>query len=332
MKGRGIKVKKSDAEALRKRLSDEDLIDGALKIAREGDFVIIPVKGDVKGYDTVIWDFEEKEKRPKYQEIADVPEELRELLPTSFDIIGDVVIIKIPDELSDYRSNIGEAVMQALPSARVVAMDRGVKGEYRTRDLEIMAGEGTTETMHTEYGIRLKLDPAKAYFSPRLANEHRRIAELVKDGEDIIDMFAGVGPFSLMIAKMKNVHIYAIDLNPAAIDYLNENIVLNNVRGIEAVNADARAIVRSLTADRIIMNLPHSAIHFFEDALTAVDDGWIHYYEIIEDEKANERMKDLERMAESAGKEIRLEKLMKIRNYAPGMGHYVWDLRVFEEQ
>ncbi len=331
MKSRGIKVRKSEAESLRRRLIEMDAIDRELRVEKDGEYVIIPVKGDVKGYELIEWDFEKKEKRPRYQEIAEVPDELREYLPTSFDIIGDVVIIKIPDELEDYRKKIGKAIMQALPSARVVAADRGVKGEYRTRELETIAGEGPTETVHTEYGIRIKVDPAKAYFSPRLANEHQRIAELVKDGEEIIDMFAGVGPFSMMIAKMKNVHIYAIDLNPAAIDYLNENIVLNNVHGIEAINADARAIVRSLTADRIIMNLPHSAFHFFEDAVTAVDDGWIHYYEIIEDARAKERIEDLKELAESAGKKIRLERLIRIRNYAPGMGHYVWDLRISDE-
>ena len=331
LRSQGVRVRKSEAEKVRKKLIEEGKIDTELRISKDGDYVIIPVKDGLEGYDTVIWDFEEKEKRLRYQDIADIPEELKEHLPTSFDIIGDVLMIKIPDEMMDYRKQIGEAILKALPSIRVVAMDRGVKGEYRTRDLEIIAGSGPTETIHTEYGIRLKVDPARAYFSPRLANEHRRIAELVRDGEEIIDMFAGVGPFSIMIAKMKKVHIYAIDLNPDAIRYLEENIRLNNVSGIEPINADARFIVRSLTADRVIMNLPHSALHFFEDALSAVDDGWIHYYEIIDDDKAKERINELKAMGEDVGKDVSLENLIRIRNYAPGMGHYVWDLRVKEE-
>lgn len=328
MKAQGIKVKKSEAESVRRKLLREGLVEKGLKLSRDGDFVIIPVNGDVEGYKRIEWDFEEKEGRPRYQDIVNLPDELRKLLPSSFDIIGDVVLIKIPDELLKYRNEIGKPIMQSLPSVRVVAMDKGVKGEYRVRDLEVIAGENNTETIHTEYGIRIKVDPAKAYFSPRLANEHRRIAELVENGEEIIDMFAGVGPFSIMIAKMKAVHIYAIDLNPVAIDYLKENIMLNNVRGIEVLNADARQIVRSLRADRIIMNLPHSAMDFFQDALSAVEDGWIHYYEILRDEEAPERIKDLEGIAESAGKEIEIEKMLRIRNYAPGMGQYVWDLSV----
>ena len=331
MKSPAIRVRKSEAERIRRELSEKGLINSDLKPARDGGYVIIPVKSRVEGHENLVFDFEEREKRVRYPDIAEVPEHLKGLLPSSFDVIGDVVIIKIPDELRDYRYEIGKAILRSLPSARIVAEDKGVKGEYRVRDLEIIAGEGSTETMHREYGIRLKVDPAKVYFSPRLANEHRRIAELVEDGEEIIDMFSGVGPFSIMIAKLKRVHIYAIDLNPEAIRYLEENIRLNNVGGVEAINADARFIVRSLTADRIIMNLPHSAIHFFEDALSAVDDGYIHYYEIIEDEKAKDRIKDLKEMGKDAGKSVNLERMIRIRNYAPGIGHYVWDLKVKEE-
>ncbi len=326
-----IKVRKSEAEAFRKKLMESDVLNRKLKVSRDGDFVIFPVKGDVEGYELIEWDFEENEKMPRYQDIAEVPDELKEYLPTSFDVIGDVVIIKIPDELKEYEKEIGSALLKALPSARVVAADRGVKGEYRVRDLDIIAGSGGTETVHTEYGIKLKVDPARAYFSPRLANEHRRIAELVNDGEEIIDMFAGVGPFAIMIAKMKNVHIHAIDLNPAAVDYMEENIRMNGVAGIEPLNADARFIVKALKADRIIMNLPHSAVHFFEDALSAVDDGWIHYYEIVEDEKTDERTKDLKNMGADGGKSVEVVELIKIRNYAPGIGNYVWDLRVRED-
>ncbi len=326
-----IKVRKSEAEALRKTLMESDVLNRELKVSRDGDFVIFPVKEDVPGYELIEWDFEENGKRPRYQDIAEIPYELRESLPTSFDVIGDVVIIKIPYELREYENEIGNAILKAQPSARVVAADRGVKGEYRVRDLEIIAGSGPTETVHTEYGIKLKVDPARAYFSPRLANEHHRIAELVQDGEEVVDMFAGVGPFALMIAKMKSAHVYAIDLNPAAIDYLERNILLNNVTGVEPINADARFIIRSVKADRVIMNLPQSAIHFFEDALSAVDDGWIHYYEMIEEEKVNERSEDLIEMGRDAGKRVEAVQVMKIRNYAPGIGNYVWDLRVIED-
>ena len=329
---KGIRVRKSEAEEVRRKLMEDGLLDRDFRVSRDGDFVIFPVLSDIDGYESIEWDFEENGRRQKYQDIADVPDELKDMLPTSFDVIGDVVIIKIPDELKEYEREIGRAILRALPSARVVAADRGVKGEYRTRELDVIAGEGGTETIHTEYGIRLKVDPARAYFSPRLANEHRRVAELVSDGEEIIDMFAGVGPFAIMIAKMKKAHIYAIDLNPVAVDYLEENIRINRVRGIETLNADARFIVRSLKADRIIMNLPQSAIHFFEDALSAVDDGWIHYYEMIEDEKVNERTENLKQMGADAGKEIMVENIRKIRNYAPGIGNYVWDIRVTDDR
>ena len=134
--------------------------------------------------------------------------------------------------------------MRTFPRLRVIAMDKGVKGELRVRDLHIMAGGDTSETVHMEYGIKLLIDPSKAYFNPRLANERKRIATLVKDGETVVDMFAGVGPFSIMIAKYARPEvIFAMDLNHDAIEYMKKNIELNKVTNIVPMEGNSRELI-----------------------------------------------------------------------------------------
>ena len=136
-----------------------------------------------------------------YRKIVDVPKDIYHLLPTSFDIVGQVALIKLPDELLQYKNKIGEALLKTHSNLQTVLRDKGVQGEFRVRDIEIIAGIPCTLTLHTEYGIKLLVDLWEVYFSPRLAKERYRIAKLVDHGEVVVDMFAGVGPFSIKIAK-----------------------------------------------------------------------------------------------------------------------------------
>ena len=214
-----------------------------------------------------------------------LPEELKVLLPTSFDIIGDICVIKLDDELLPYANAIGKAIIEAYKNIETVLLDRGVHGELRTRDVENIAGEDRTVTTHKEYGLNIELDISKMYFSPRLAAERKRIADMVQPGEIIIDMFAGVGPFSMMIEKLAEPsEVFAIDLNPDAIEYLNKNIEKNKMAKIKPFCNDASISIRDLPeADRIIMNLPHSAEKFLGDALGSLKPGGtIHFYTIME--------------------------------------------------
>lgn len=216
---RCIRVPKKEGESVRSALFDAGHLDLGAKIRSDGDCLLIPITCDsYGGYEVVDAEMDIQEQKVlDYTEIADVPPELNGLLPSSFDIVGDVAMIKIPDELWDYRGAIGEAMIRVNKNIRVVFHDYGVKGEFRIRDLEKIAGEGTSETVHKEFGVRLYTDPSKVYFNPRLSSERSRIAGLVKDGEVVIDMFGGVAPFGTVIGKLANPSvIYSIDLNPAA--------------------------------------------------------------------------------------------------------------------
>ncbi len=325
-----LKVPKGKGEQVRKKLLEGNLLDISLKVRREGDIILFPVSSEGAsglGYELVEEDFEERElAESDYKDFVEVPEALRGLLPTSFDVIGDMAIIKLPDDLDPYKAQVGLALRRAFPRLATIALDKGVKGELRVRDLEVIAGGPSTETLHTEYGVRLLVDPSRTYFNPRLSNERFRIARLVKEGEVVIDMFAGVGPFSLMIARHARPEVvYAIDLNPDAIGYLERNIALNRVDNVVPLVGDARSVIRGLpSADRLIMNLPHSALDFLADALANLrPGGTVHIYHICE---RGEVESVVERLKSISGPRVSISRREELKTYSPSMSVFAFDL------
>jgi tRNA (guanine37-N1)-methyltransferase len=341
MKSLCIAVPKTKGEEVRKTLLDNGLLNRELAIERDGEFVYFPIIGDEKtkeplGYKVIEKDFQILEKETQsYKELLTLPEELKSLLPTSFDVIGKIAIIKLEEELITHKETIGEALLSANNSLETVAMDRGIIGEERIRDLEIIAGKGSTETIHKEYGIELETDPSKVYFSPRLATEHWRVAETVNDGEIIIDMFCGIGPFSILIAKHRNPKkIYAIDINEDAINYLKRNMERNKVSNIETYVGDSKDLVPKLhPSDRIIMNLPHSAFDFLPYAFSNIKENRIiHYYEILDHEKKEVRWGDIQNTASRKG--LKIEKIgeREVHTYSPESSLYCFDLKVISRK
>jgi tRNA (guanine37-N1)-methyltransferase len=248
-------------------------------------------------------------------------------LPRALDIIGDIAIVEIPSLLETKKDLVGKAILKAHPNVRVVLGKVGaVSGVYRLRDLDFISGEQRTTTLYKEYGCSYYVDVAKAYFSPRLSHEHKRVSELVQKEEVVADLFAGIGPFSILIAKtQKESKIYAIDINPDAIELLERNIRLNRLENrVFAIEGDAREIVAeklSASADRIIMNLPETAIEFVDVACNALKPrgGVIHFYsfvrlpETIENEKTK-----FSKAVEKSGRKVEKFNCSKtIRETAP---------------
>ncbi len=204
---------------------------------------------------------------------------------SSLDIVGEIAIVKVPYEMEDYKMRIGEAVMEINRHVKAVYAQTGaVQGTYRLKSFEHIAGEPMVKTIHREYGCRYLVDIEKTYFSPRLSEERRRIAQLVQSHEVVINMFAGVGPFSILIAKMHpEVRVYSIDLNPEAIELHKVNCRLNKVEDrVFPIEGDAREILDGelkTTADRVLMPLPQIALECLNAALTALKKrGMIHVY------------------------------------------------------
>jgi len=216
-----------------------------------------------------------------------IPRNLLEFLPKSYDRIGDLIIVEIPETLAPYSQIIGETLLKIHKVKGVYRKAGKVEGEKRIRKLEPLAGKDDPKTIHVEYGVRLFVDIKTTYFSPRLGYEHHRIAKQVKSGETVFDMFTSVGPFAIHIAKNTNATIYATDINPHAIDALKKSLTLNKLKGtIITLLLDAKEAVETLLknkADRIIMNLPANAHEYIEAACTALKEkgGKIHFYTFI---------------------------------------------------
>jgi tRNA (guanine37-N1)-methyltransferase len=250
------------------------------------------------------------EKRSQEKTLEEVlesqlPPHLLAALPKALDVVGDIAIIDVPPELETYKKTLGAAILQTHKSiCTVLAKAGAVSGTYRIRDLEFLAGEQKTQTIHKEYGCSYYVDVAKAYFSPRLSTEHMRVASLVREGEVVVDLFAGVGPFAVLIAKNQpEARVYAIDLNADAVELLKRNIRLNRVENrVYPIVGDARAVVDENlagVADRVIMNLPESAGEFIDAACKAAKPtgGTVHFYGFV---RMPDTMEDLKQRFSAA--------------------------------
>jgi len=327
-----IRVPKKEGERVREDLLSKGMLDIKRKIGSDEGHLFIPILGDeYEGYDVVEADLEHLEQTPTdYKEVLDIPDELRPELPTSFDVIGDVAIIKLPDTLLQYKHKIGDAVLAVNRSIRTVMMDSGVKGDLRIRELEQIAGEGNSETVHKEFGVRMAIDPSKVYFNPRLATERMRTASLVKDGETIIDMFAGAAPFGMVICKRARPKIvYSIDINPDAEKYVRKNMELNHVENIVPITGDASEAISDLPdADRVIMNLPQTADFFLNVALSKTKaGGTVHLHKITERSELDDLAERIKRDAAAGGFEITIGTITELKTYSPTMSVYVLDVR-----
>jgi len=216
-----------------------------------------------------------------------------EELFSAFDQVGDIIIVRIPDSLVDKKKIIGETLLEQVKTAKsVFYQSSSVEGDFRTRDLEILAGEDKTETEYKEFGCRFVVDVQKAFFSPRLSTERDRIAELVQDGEVVINMFGGVGMFSIIAAKRKKCTVFNIDINPVAAKLCEKNIELNKLKGnVTSIHGDASQVIEEKLknkGDRILMLLPERSDEFLNSAISATkNNGIIHYYSHIHaDEKS----------------------------------------------
>jgi len=259
-----------------------------------------------------------------------------DFLPRAFDIIGDIAVIEVPPELEGSKRKIGDALIAIHKNVNSVFTKASIiEGEYRTRMLEYIAGANKTETIYHEHGCAYQLDVSKVYFSPRLSTERERVAAQIKSQETVLDMFAGVGPFSILIAKTKGANVYAIDINPHAIHYLRKNILTNQVNNlVTAVLGDARKIVEKnygRMVDRVIMNLPEGASRYLDVACLAIKSGGgtIHYYEFrSSNTPVEEAIAEMSNKIGACGRKLESISGRKIKESAPFKWHVGLDIKI----
>lgn len=361
-----LKIPVQNIEATRQIVLNHKIIDFDYKIKVENGFGHIPIKEgtDEETLSKVIEECKEeiiKQNENYTIEIMDLsqdddletvkrfPRSITELLKDklseeeieelkkSFDIIGDVVIVEIPEDLEAHKKEIGQATLQFTKRKTVYMKKSAVKGVTRVRELELIAGEDNPITIHKEHGTRLKLDVKNVYFSPRLATERKRVQEACEDGEEILDMFAGIGPFPIVIAHEKNVNITAVDINEYAIKYLNENIKLNKLAPnahITAICGDTNEValneLKDKKFDRLIMNLPGLAPEFLDLAVSLCKDGGvIHYYEFSDG--FSQGIERAQIACEKQNKEVEILNTRKVKSSSPGMWHVAIDCKVTEK-
>jgi tRNA (guanine37-N1)-methyltransferase len=210
----------------------------------------------------------------------------------SIDIIGDIAILKMPNELREAKFRLAEILLREVPSIRVVYRQTSpVAGDFRLRGIEWLGGEKRSTTIYTEHGCRIEVDLEKDYFSQRLAHERSMIAEQVKAsetsrsaGEVIVNMFAGVGSFSLRIARETgSSKVFSVDMNPDAFQRMFRNVLLNKMLGrIVSVYGEAALVIENVLkrkADRVLMPLPEKSLEYLKSALTALKPagGMVNY-------------------------------------------------------
>ncbi len=328
-----MKVRKGEAEEVRKKLVEMGVLDRDRKATKRGDFVYFPVTQPVEGYEVVDVDLPPTKKKPRdiVEALKDVltPEELERLVK-SFDIIGHVAVIEIPEELRKREADIARAILAVHPNVKTVAVEEGPHtGEFRVQPVRVIAGDPNLVTVYREHGVRMMLEVGKTYFSVRHSYERKRIAEQVKPGEVVAALFAGVGPYPLVIARKQPgvKKIYAVELNPVAWKYLVKNVEMNGFQDkIIPVRGDVRDVVPRMfpgMADRVLMPLPKTSHEFLDIAMIALkpEGGIVHYYTFgPAEDPYSEAERKIREVAEEFGYNVEVLTRRKVADYAP----YVW--------
>jgi len=256
------------------------------------------------------------------------------MVPTSFDVVGSIAVIDIPDELKKKEKIIAQTMIDLFKPVKTVAKKSGIHyGKYRRQKLKIIAGEKTKVAEYKESGVQLKLDLEKCYFSPRLGTERLRSAKQVKPGEKVLVMFSGVAPYPLVIAKnAKPEVVYGVELNPVAHKYAEENIKLNKMRNkIRLYKGDVVDVVPELNQkfDRIFMPMPKTALTFLEAAFKASKKGTIiHFYTFGKEEEFKDIREQIKAECKKHKKKCRILRTVKAGHYAPGVYRVCIDFKL----
>ena len=339
MSGPCVRVEREAGEQTREALAARDLIDETRQIDVEDGWVYLPVL-DARAPS----DYEVVERAVPERETQTMPADLVDF-DASYARLGEIAIIDEDDP--ERARKLADAIVEsALPVETVLDRASKVKGQERVRDWEILVGEDT-EVVHREYGSEFAVDLAEVYFSPRLATERHRVVEQVTEGEHFFDMFAGVGPFVIPAAK-REAETVGVDVNETAIEYLRENARRNGVADrVTAINGDVRETVVGSAraewkagvdehageyvdwADRIMMNLPHSADEFLETAVALAGDACtLHYYDIQHEDDPFGPGERAIREAAEPDYEVSVETRHTVRSYAPHEVNVCLDVRL----
>lgn len=331
---RALAVPKDEADGVKDRLNRRRQLDLEWRPGRKGDTVLLPLSGEnpFSEYEVVEADLLPQDRhRPPQERIAemmDIPDGLKALLPVKYERLGHVLVIRLPEPLLPYRKAVAEAYAKVL-KARTVLLEKGIiRGVERRPDVELLFGT-ETETTHSESGILYRLDPTKVMFSSGNFDEKLRMASLDCRGETVVDMFAGIGYFTMpLAAKAHAERVIACEINPEAVRFLRRNIELNRVGDVVTVfEGDNRELPGEGFADRVVMGYVNVTWQFLPKAFSLVKKGGIIHYQ---DTCSIDRIPDglIENLRNgSGGRPFEVLGIREVKAYAPSISHMVVDVR-----
>jgi tRNA (guanine37-N1)-methyltransferase len=340
----GIRVPREKAETVRRLLIRRSILEKSLRPYSDRTFVIFPVKSTEnlpkdESYGVVQHPFVSRRIYPNLDKklIALLPADLYELRPRSFDILGGkIVVIQLHDSLLGFSKAIAQALVD-MGFSSVYLRTSQVEGPFRLRRLQLLHGEPIERLIHKENGVNIVVSLKTTYFNPRLSTEHERIVQVAEQHERVLDMFTGVGPFALQLAKHRSASVDAWDINTDAIACLRESISLNriNPKKIRTKIGDARDLVEGMESgifDRVLMNLPGESVNYIHAALSACrKGGMIHYYRFGDTESSgSEVIDEFNHTSAQYGFKIAHNRTHRVREVAPGRTHYCCNIRKLE--
>ncbi|WP_406669912.1 class I SAM-dependent methyltransferase family protein [Methanolobus sp. ZRKC4] len=332
-----IRVPVKEAETVRLSIIEDGKLDPERKIKvidAEERFLEIPVTDDIKGFETYQQEnalFYNKWRSLKEILGGNITETELSMLPSGWQILGNIIIVTIDPSVDHLKERIAKSLIKMYPSCNTVVRDLGISGQFRLPEREILIGDNT-ETINKENGCLFKLDVTKVMFSKGNLYE-KKLMSTVGSDEIIVDMFAGIGYFSIPIAvHAKPRKILAIEINPESFFYLRENVSLNHAESIvEARNGDCANFTPENIADRVIMGYVGTTHHYLEYGIRAIkkEGGMLHYHETTPESLIFSRpIERIEHAASKAGRNVEILDCRKIKKYSPGIWHVVVDARI----
>jgi len=335
----GLKVIKKDAQKVKNYLLENLLYDKDYLPKSDEKYIFFPLSNSVsyKGYEVVDVEFNKSKRKTMdlrealQSKLSDV--ELN-LLKTAFDTVGDIAILEIDEDLFSKEKMIAQTLLDIQPSIKVVCRKEGIHGgTFRTQKMKILAGENRLETIHTENGVKIKLNVEEVYFSPRLSTERKRINKLVKKDEDVLVMFSGSGVYPLNIAKNTFAkHIVGVEINPKGHEFAQFNKIMNKVDNVDFYNGDVNDILPKLkenSFDRIFMPLPKSAEDFLDIALTKVHEGTIiHFYDFLHEDNFADAHNKIKLACEKNNLKYKILETVKCGQHAPRVYRICVDFKI----
>jgi tRNA wybutosine-synthesizing protein 2 len=252
-------------------------------------------------------------------------------MPRGYQRLGRVLLVRLPPELAPYGAVVGAAWQQELGVETVLDHRGPIDGELRRPRLGWLCGT-SAETEVVEHGSRWRLDASRLMFAAGNRTERLRLARLVRPGERVADLFAGIGYFTVPAARARpDARFVAVEKNPLAFDYLETNLRLNGVASrVRAILGDNRSVELDPAAfERVVLGYLPSSLPWIPRAVELLSrpTGSVHVHLVVDARGA------LRRAAEAVAAEVGRcgaaldapPRAREVKPYGPGRTHVVVD-------